>query len=92
MIGRITEPIPALLEGTTILRKGHYSHRIDDRVFANASKEFSGLCSAYNDMARDLQREQALRLQAEEEMRRTNEQLRHLSFSDSLTAAFLMIC
>ncbi|WP_309088506.1 diguanylate cyclase [Domibacillus sp.] len=85
LIGRITQPIQALLEGTTILRKGYYSHRIDDRVFANASKEFSELCGAYNDMARDLQKEQALRLQAEEEMRRTNEQLRRLSFSDSLT-------
>lgn len=62
------------------MRKGHYSRRIDDRVFVNASKEFSELCGAYNDMARDLQKEQA-----EEEMRRTNEQRRRLSFSDSLT-------
>ncbi|WP_050180072.1 sensor domain-containing diguanylate cyclase [Domibacillus robiginosus] len=85
LIGQMTEPLQALLEGTAILRRGHYSHRIEDDVFVNASKEFSELCGAYNDMAGDLQKEHALRLEAEKEMRRTNEQLRRLSFSDGLT-------
>ncbi|WP_052712134.1 sensor domain-containing diguanylate cyclase [Domibacillus indicus] len=85
LIQQMTGPIQALLEGTAILRKGGYGHRIDQNRMAHSAREFSELCSAYNDMADGLQKEHALRLQAEEDMRRTNEQLRRLSLSDGLT-------
>lgn len=85
LIGQMTEPIQALLAGTAILCKGHYSHRIKEDVLTHASVEFSELCAAYNEMAGDLQKEHTLRLQAEEDMQRTNEQLRRLSLSDGLT-------
>ncbi len=85
LIQQITRPIQALLEGTSILRKGHYDHRIDENAMTHSAKEFSELGRAYNDMASDLQKEQDLRLHAEEDMRRTNEQLRRLSLSDGLT-------
>ena len=85
LIGQMTEPIQALLAGTAILRKGHYNHRIQEDVLTHTSVEFSELCAAYNEMAGDLQKEHTLRLQAEEDMQRTNEQLRRLSLSDGLT-------
>ncbi|MCP3760972.1 hypothetical protein NLX67_01000 [Domibacillus sp. A3M-37] len=49
--------------------KGHYDHRIDENAMTHSAKEFSELGRAYNDMASDLQKEQDLRLHAEEDTR-----------------------
>ena len=85
LIKQMTRPIGALLEGTSIISKGNYQHRIQDHVFDRTAKEFKELFKAYNKMAEDLEHEQFLRLQAEEDMRRSHEQLRLLSLSDGLT-------
>lgn len=85
LIKQMTRPIGALLEGTSIISKGNYQHRIQDHVFDRTAKEFKELFKAYNKMAQDLEHEQFLRLQAEEDMRRSHEQLRLLSLSDGLT-------
>nr|WP_269765912.1 cache domain-containing protein [Domibacillus aminovorans] len=85
LIQQIIFPIDKLLEGTVILRLGNYNHRISDQVHDESLDEFKALHSAYNEMARSLDREFSLRQQAEKELRQANERLKQLSFSDSLT-------
>ncbi len=48
---KIEEPIKYLLEGTTNLQAGNYSHKIDEKVISNGPEELLRLCKAFNEMS-----------------------------------------
>lgn len=85
LVRQIMQPIHQLLEATVILRLGNYTHRIPDSSVEQSLGEFKALKGAYNEMARSLEQEFSLRIQAEKELRQANEMLTRLSLSDSLT-------
>ncbi|MGI6280315.1 MAG: sensor histidine kinase, partial [Acutalibacteraceae bacterium] len=63
---KITTPLKKLCEGTRLLREGDYSARVDLRL----KNEFAELQDTFNDMARRIETETALRKKSEENRRR----------------------
>lgn len=51
---RIERPLEFLLQGTRIIKEGHYGYRIDPAVFKHAPAELRELCDTYNLMSRKL--------------------------------------
>ena len=63
---QITVPLKKLIQGTTLLREGDYSARVDLQL----KNEFKELQDTFNDMASRIEEEITLRKQSEENRRR----------------------